>query len=370
MNNRFETGKDPRLGSVLRDDIHQIRITRDFNQEMRELKQYYIDEEKKKRLEQMGMFSRWVHQVLWILKSMFLKLTPFRRLLVTVGLIFLITGSSITIGDGHESANNNGLIGGAVILVVLMLELKDKLLAKDELEAGRKLQQALLPEQSPAVEGWSLWLFTRSANEVGGDLVDYIKINENKVGVVIADVAGKGLKAALLTAKLQATVRALLPDYDSLSKLGSKVHEIFYRDSLPGLFASMIYAEIIPGTGEIKFINAGHLPPIIIKSDGLLEMMKGEPALGLMSKFDYSENLLRLESGEIFFAYSDGLTEAQSEYGDFFGTERIKRLLPQLKHLDAAGIGQAVVAEVDRFIGNASRFDDLSLVILKKLNPA
>ena len=367
MNTNFETGKDPGIGRVLRDDIHQIRITRDFSQEMRELKQFYIDEEKKKRLQQMGMFSRWIHQVLWILKSMFLKLTPFRRLLVLVGLIFLITGSTISVNNEDRSANNNGLVGGAIILVVLMLELKDKLLAKDELEAGRKLQQALLPEQSPSVNGWSLWLFTRSANEVGGDLVDYIKVDENKTGVVIADVAGKGLKAALLMAKLQATVRALSPDYDSLSKLGSKVHEIFYRDSLPGLFASMIYAEIIPGMGKLKFINAGHLPPLLIKSDSISEMQKGEPALGLMSKFDYTENLLQLQQGEIFFAYSDGLTEAQNEYGDFFGTERIKRILPQLKHLGAVGIGQAVVGEVDRFVGNASRFDDLSLVILKKL---
>ncbi len=367
MNTTSETGKDPKLGSVLRDDIHQIRITRDFNQEIRELKQFYIDEEKKKRLQQMGMFSRFVHQVLWILKSMFLKLTPFRRLLVAVGLIFLITGSTISFNDQSTSANNNGLIGGVIILFVLMLELKDKLLAKDELEAGRKLQQALLPEQSPSVNGWSLWLFTRSANEVGGDLVDYIKVDENKTGVVIADVAGKGLKAALLMAKLQATVRALSPDYDSLSELGSKVHEIFYRDSLPGLFASMIYAEIVPGTGELKYINAGHLPPLLVKSDGISEMQKGEPALGLMSKFNYIENSLELHSGEIFFAYSDGLSEAQNEYGDFFGIERVKRLLPQLKNYDAARIGQIVVGEVDRFVGNASRFDDLSLVILKKL---
>lgn len=367
MNTNFETGKDPGIGRVLRDDIHQIRITQDFSQEMRELKQFYIDEEKKKRLQQMGVFSRWIHQVLWILKSMFLKLTPFRRLLVGVGLIFLITGSTITISDEHTSANNNGLVGGAIILVVLMLELKDKLLAKDELEAGRKLQQALLPQESPEVNGWSLWLFTRSANEVGGDLVDYININEKNAGIIIADVAGKGLKAALLMAKLQATVRALSPDYDSLSKLGSKVHEIFYRDSLPGLFASMIYTEIIPGTGDLRYINAGHLPPLVVSAEGVSELQKGEPALGLLNKFDYTENSLQLKSGEIFIAYSDGLTEAQNEYGDFLGIERTKRLLPQLKHLSADAIGKAIVGEVDRFIGNASRFDDLSLVILKKI---
>lgn len=366
MNNNFDTANDPKIGKVLRDDIHQIRISRDFNQEMRELKQFYINEEKKKRLEQMGLISRWFHMVIWILKSMFLKLTPFRRLLILIGFIFLITGSTFSLNNDQNSNNNNGLIGGVIILFVLMLELKDKLLAKDELEAGRKLQQALLPEQSPKVSGWTLWLFTRSANEVGGDLVDYIRVDENKIGVVIADVAGKGLKAALLMAKLQATVRALSPDYDSLSKLGSKVHEIFYRDSLPGLFASMIYAEIIPGSGELKYINAGHLPPMIVKADGITELQRGEPALGLMNKFNYTENLIELLPGEIFFAYSDGLTEAQNTYGQFYGVERVKRLLPQLRGYDAAGIGQSIVEDVDRFVGISSRFDDLSLVILKK----
>src|SRR5512138_3275825 len=93
---------------------------------------------------------------------------------------------------------------------VLMLELKDKLLARSELEAGRTVQLALMPDRPPVVPGWDIWLYSRSANDVGGDLVDYLQIDPQRLGVMLGDVAGKGLPAALLMAKLQATLRALV----------------------------------------------------------------------------------------------------------------------------------------------------------------
>ncbi len=358
---------EPHIGKVLRDDIRNLNFRQDLGKEYKELKKFYIDEERKKRSENMSRVKRFLYEAIWILKSMFLRLTPLRRIIILIGVIFLLSSRTIDV-DGQQTVTNyQGIIGGVIILFVLMLELKDKLLAKDELEAGRKLQQSLLPEQNPSVPGWSLWLFTRSANEVGGDLVDFLNIKENNIGVVLADVAGKGLKAALLTAKLQATIRALGPDYDSLSKLGSKLHEIFHRDSLPGLFASMVYVELVPNSGQLRFINAGHLPPILINSDGISELMKGEPALGLMESFKYTERSLNLNSGDIFIAYSDGVTEAQNEREEFFGTERILKFLPKIQNLNAEKIGQEIVEEVDYFIGNAPSSDDLSLIILKRL---
>ena len=112
-----------------------------------------------------------------MVRSLFLHLTPLRRLLTVAGLVFVLMDTTIIINDGNVNSNNSGFIGGTLIFIVLMLELKDKLLAKDELEAGRKVQRALTPERSPKVNGWSIWLFTRPANEVGGDLVDYLKLN-------------------------------------------------------------------------------------------------------------------------------------------------------------------------------------------------
>jgi serine phosphatase RsbU (regulator of sigma subunit) len=107
--------------------------------------------------------------------------------------------------------------------------LKDKLLAHGELESGRAVQRAMIPEQAPLVPGWNLWLFTRSANEVGGDLVDFLRMNGDRFGIAIGDVAGKGLGAALFMVKIQATLRALTPDHDSLTDLASKLNRICPR---------------------------------------------------------------------------------------------------------------------------------------------
>jgi len=114
-------------------------------------------------------------------------------------------------------------------------------------------------------------------------------------------------------------------------------------------------------------VNAGHLPPLLVQSGIIHEMSKGEQALGLIGTSAYSEQTVELHSGDIFFAYSDGVTEARNDKGEFFGSERLLRLLPTWKQLSAEKIGNAVTSEVDWFVGEARANDDLSLVILKKL---
>jgi sigma-B regulation protein RsbU (phosphoserine phosphatase) len=247
-----------------------------------------------------------------------------------------------------------------------MLELKDKLLARDELEAGRKVQIALTPEQSPLIGGWSVWLFTRTANEVGGDLVDLQKLESGNYRISIADVAGKGLRAALIATKLQATIRACSDSFALLGELGKRLNRVFYRDSLRNFFASLVCIEITPAEGTLKFMNAGHLPPLIIRGQGIEETAKGGPALGIVADVECEERTVELGTGEMFIAYSDGLTEAKNIDGDFFGQQRLIDFLLRLGNLDARAVGTALVAEVDRFSGGAQAYDDLSLVVLKR----
>ena len=363
MNN---SGTGQKFTRVLREDFRSIRFGRDVKHEFKELKEFYLNESQKKRLAEMHRIKKWFFQIFWMVRSLFLHLTPIRRLLTIIGLVFVLMDSTIIINDENVNSNNIGFIGGALIFIVLMLELKDKLLAKDELEAGRKVQRALTPERSPKVEGWSIWLFTRPANEVGGDLVDYLKLNGKKVGIILADVAGKGLHAALLMAKLQATIRALAADFDSLSKLCTKINTIFYRDSLPNVFASMVYLEIKPEDPQVRFVNAGHFPPILIKNGELKETQKSNTAIGLTKDFSYNEDIITMEKDEMLIAYSDGITEARNEYGQFFEKERFLKILPNLSRRKFEDIGEAIVNEIDRFVGDAPVNDDLSLLIIKK----
>lgn len=356
---------EPKLRQTLKNDIKDVDLWTTFRRDFNELKKFYLDDEKKARLKQMKWWKRWIYTTGWLLKSLLLKLTPARRILLFLGMIFVLINR--TVAPNGQNIESWNILGGFLLLFVLMLELKDKLLARDELEAGRKVQHALMPERSPFVAGWSLWLYTRPANEVGGDLVDFLNFGTNRRGMVLADVSGKGLQAALLTAKLQATVRALGQEYESLTKLVSKINEIFHRDSLPNMFASLLYVEIVPDSGQIKFVNAGHLPPLVLRSEGIREMPKGEQALGLIGTSSFTEQMETLEQNDVFLGYSDGLTDAKNEQGEFFGSERLLRLLPTWRNLSAEGLGQAITSEVDRFVGEARANDDLSLLILKRI---
>ena len=253
-----------------------------------------------------------------------------------------------------------------LVVFVLFLELKDKLLAKNELEAGRKVQRALMPKENPEIAGWNIWLFTRPANEVGGDLVDYLRLDENKTVLTIADVAGKGLQAALMTSKLQATIRALATEINSLSDFGKKINKIFHRDSLPNLFASMLFMRIDSNSGKVDFINAGHFPPLIIRDKEIKELPKGDMALGLISNADYNEETITLEPNEIFIAYSDGVFEARSEAGEFFGMERFFQLIKNSSNNSSKQIGKYIVSQLEQFIGDYPAADDISLIIMKR----
>ena len=357
---------DPRFGKTLRNDFRQVDFIGEIKKEFRELKNFYIDEHKKERLQNMNTISGFIHILFWLVKSMFFHLTPLRRILTVVGFVFLMLGRFSFNSDGNSIVFDNNTLGGIIILFVLMLELKDKLLAKDELEGGRKVQKALLPEENPEIPGWKVWMFSRPANEVCGDLVDYLNINENKTCLSMADVAGKGLSAALMMSKLQSTIRAIAEDYKSLSGFASKVNSIFNRDSLPSLFASMLYMHIEPSSGNIKYVNAGHLPPLLLQRGEVIEMVKGDAAIGLMKDTKFTEHNIEIGKEEVFIIYSDGVTEAGNDVGQFFGKESLINTIKKFGDRSVDKLGEAILKQVEIFTGDAPRSDDISLIILRK----
>ena len=251
-------------------------------------------------------------------------------------------------------------------MLILLLELKDKLLAHDELDAGRAIQTALLPKEQPAISGWDIWLYTRPAKEVGGDLVDYIELGDDRFAVALGDVAGKRLGAALWMVKIQATLRALAPRFDALSKLAAELNAILCRDGVRSRFASLFYLELKPDSSELRTVNAGHLPPIVVTAEGIETKSRGAPALGLMPGTTYEEERFALAMGDLLLIYSDGVTEAMDGDREFFGDDRLLKLAPQLRELPASEAGERVLAEVAAFVGDERPSDDLSLAILKR----
>jgi hypothetical protein len=361
------TEKEPGFRETLKSDLYDQGLFKNLINDLKDIIDFYLAPSSKEMLKKMNPVKRAFFYVFWILKSMFLKLNPVRRLLLLIGFILLLTANNISFGTRHSSVSSNwDQVGGLIMLVVLMLELKDKLLAKDELSAGRKIQEALMPEQNPYLDGWSVWLYSQPANEVCGDLVDFVKVDEDRSLLLMADVAGKGLNAALVTAKLQTMIRALAPDYND-TDLIHKVNNTFYRESLRNIFATLFFIECTKGNNEIKIVNAGHLPAFILKKNEIRELQKGNTALGLMKNADYKLQMESIETGEVLVVFSDGVTEARNKQGEFFGTDRLKSLLLNKNDITASNIGNKIIDEINRFSSDSRLNDDLSVIILKKM---
>jgi phosphoserine phosphatase RsbU/P len=355
----------PRLIPTLRDDITRGGFFANMKREAREIEEFYLNDEERELIKKKGKIWRWFVLAWWVLKNSFFKLSSFRRLLLVVGLLFVFLNVSYRSDDDRLLVQYNGL-GIVCILLVIVLELKDKLLAHDELESGRAVQSAMMPERSPFVPGWNVWLFTRSANEVGGDLVDFLRLDGNRDGFAIGDVAGKGLGAALFMVKIQSTLRALAPDFDSLDDLAKKLNAILIRDGMPGKFASLFFVRVNGPDGSLRYFNAGHMPPLVVSPGGVIELSKGDAALGLSHDTKFTAQEMTLSSGQSLVVYSDGLTEAQNEAGEFYGLDRFKDLCSQCRSISAQSFGERILSTISAFEGDARRTDDLSLVILQK----
>lgn len=354
-----------------------------------DLEEFYLTEEHRKRLGRAGFLKRWMLRLWWLFKGLILKLSPTRRLLLALGFFTL---TSLKIRSDQFSIDVPG-IGVGLVLLVLALELRDKLVAHDELETGRTVQRALMPTAAPVVDGWDVWIYTRSANEVSGDLVDVLTLGQQRTVLVLADVAGKGLSAALLSAKLQATVRALVFDSEtasagagvpslprtgpdrrrsslaglpSLGELGERVNYIMFRDRVRGRFATMVCLLIASGSGAVRLMNAGHMAPLVVRAQVIDELPRGSAAIGLVATAGCIEQSADLASGETLVVYSDGVTEAMNEGREFFGDERLHVVLDATRGQSAASVGQAVVDAVARFVGDAPVHDDVSLVVLRR----
>jgi serine phosphatase RsbU (regulator of sigma subunit) len=376
MSTTGKDGSEPRLLRTLRHDVREVGgalrregLTRPVSRTARELEEFYLSTARQTRLAGMGPVKRWLFMSVWLVKSLFLRLTPARRIMLVLGFLFLVTGVQFSLGQGRElRINNFPGVGVALVLLVLMLELKDKLLAQNELEAGRAVQRALLPGRSAEVPGWDTWLFTQSANEVSGDLVDVLRLDEARTSMALADVAGKGLPAALLMAKLQATLRALAGAERPLEDLGAQVNRIIHRDGLPASFSTLVYLVLDRTSPRIALLNAGHMPPLVVRRDGRLEELpRGGPALGLRAEATYPVHGVTLDEWETMVVFSDGVTEAMNRSAEFFGDDRLRTLVAASGRLGAQRLGERILADVEAFVGDAPVHDDISLLIVRRL---
>jgi len=355
----------PTLRADLRNTFGDAKRTgyrRTISQTLDGLESYYLPDSRRRELAGMNAFRRFFYRCWWLFKALFYKLAPGRRVLLLIGLLAV----TMSYGRGGPQAEGSwGIIGVACVLLVLMLELREKLVARDELAEGRAIQQALLPKTTPSIPGFEIWLDTTPANDVGGDIVDVLQAEDGRSFVLLGDVAGKGLGAALLAARLQATFRALAPDASSLEQLGDRLNRIFHRDGPSNRFATAVAIAVRPGETELRLLNAGHPPPLLIRDGRAEPLAGGGPAFGIVSGAHYTEQAVTLRKGDTLVVYSDGVTEAMNSTGEFFGDERLLSTLLALAGSPPAEIGRGIQQAVRAFEGGERPHDDLSLILIR-----
>ena len=347
-------------------DIKRLGAGRTFVAALDDLEAFYLDEASRKKLVGGGHVKRTFRRVFWLVKSLLMKLTPARRIILAVALLLLLPGIHIGDGNGFHLDLQSPIVSTILVVIVLMLELKDKLIARNELVAGRAVQLALMPPESPVVPGWDIWLYTQPANDVGGDLVDHMRIDAVHHGIALGDVAGKALPAALLMVKLQATLRALVPLFPALDALGASTNRILHRDGLPNRFATLVYLTLTEGHGDVRYLNAGHVPPLVIRGGAIEELRGGSIALGFVAEADFTEHNISLDDGDVMVIVSDGVIEAVDAADDFFGDERLRAALLSATGGSARQLGQAVLSALQPFIGDKKPHDDVSIVVVRR----
>ncbi len=357
------------LPRVVMDGFRSGGIRRGLREDLSELYRFYFTEEQRELLARKRPLPRFARIAGSLFRALIVRLSPVRRLALLVSLLFMLAGKFYYEGERFRLDLSLAPLAYALVLVVLLLELKDKLLARDEIAVARQVQLALLPREQPLLRGWSLWCSTRPANDVGGDLVDHLELSRGDLGLVLGDVAGKGLGAALLCAKLQASLRAVVPECRSLADLGSRLNEILHRDGIQNRYATLFYAEIAPDTGRIRVLNAGHNAAIVLRKAGSERIGASAPPLGMFEGTAYREEALDIEPGDTVVVFSDGLSEATNVREEEFGEKRIEGLAASLRGRPAAETGERILGEAVRFLAERRPTDDISLLVISRTPP-
>jgi sigma-B regulation protein RsbU (phosphoserine phosphatase) len=235
-----------------------------------------------------------------------------------------------------------------------------------ELNFAREIQTSFLPKVTPAVAGWSIAGGWQAARQVGGDFYDFIALPSGEWGIVIADVADKGVPAALFMVMSRTLMRAVSISGRAPADALRRVNHLIQSDSASDLFVTMLYARWEPGTGRVVFSNAGHNPPLLCTPDGVDVLRSRGMALGVMEHVAVDSNEITLAPGDVLLFYTDGFTDALNSDYESFGMARLQQALQAARHLDAPGIVAALQKAVSDFAGDEPTFDDQTLVALKR----
>jgi phosphoserine phosphatase RsbU/P len=305
------------------------------------------------------------------------KLTPARRVLLLIGVILLIfPGGGFSyhgrMGEVEVAEFDFHFVGGVLIFVLLMLEVADRVVMKRDLEIARDIQRWLLPAIAPQVPGLSIAFATRPANTVAGDFYDVFARpsadgKSSDFLMVVADVAGKSVPAALLMATFQASLKTLSSTPCSLTDLVIGMNRYASSNSQGGLrFTTAFLAEFDPERRILTYTNAGHNPPILRRSSGAIEHLdRGGMPLGIQAQAPYESAQTTLQSGDWLIIFTDGLVEAMNARGEEYGEPRVMNILQASASATPEELLRRMMSDLDFFVGTTPQHDDVTCLFVK-----
>src|SRR5579885_3239976 len=320
-----------------------------------------------------------LHVVKEFFWAVFEKLSPARRVLLLAALILLLIPNTAYQFNG---AGNKVYAGefethfwaGLLLLLLLLLEIGDRVVMKRDLQIAKEIQSWLLPGAPPQIPGLSIAYSTRPANTVAGDYYDVFprpgKTNEdNRVVLAIADVAGKSIPAAMLMATFQASLKTLSTAQVALPELAANMNRYACSNSQGGLrFTTAFLAEYDAANRTLDYINAGHNNPILRRASGLIERLDvGGLPFGIMPEVKYESAQVTLAPGDWLIIFTDGLVEAENSRQEEYGEARLLSTIEMNRAVDPGEMLKRMMAELDLFVGNTPQHDDVTCLLLKSM---
>lgn len=249
----------------------------------------------------------------------------------------------------------------------MMGETRKRELIENELQIASEIQKSFLPSEPPTAKGLDVAVTIKPAKEVGGDLYSFVTLSDGQVGIMVGDVSGKGTPAALFMAKVVSEFKFSAREKEDPSKVLANLNASLTRESTSGLFVTLVYAIFDMRSRKLRLSSGGHLPTVWVDrhgQTGLLSVDGGMP-IGLIEEVRFCALERRLEDGDCFAFYSDGINEARNQKKEEFGLETLQKILSENRHLPAADLVNKVISDLGHFTGRASQHDDMTLVIVK-----
>ena len=328
-------------------------------------------------LRSLPWYRRWPIAAWQVFLAMAYRLSPARRLLFAIAVPLLFVGwlrflfrykvGSLIFGPSWPPWEAWLVMAGTLLLGLLLLELRDKLSLKGDLEVARQIQFGLVPSEAFTRQDFIVQASMRPANTVGGDYYDVIELGEGRFAIAVGDVAGKGMPAALLMAMLQGSLRTLISAGFRGSDLITKLNAHLFANIPSNRLVTFFYGEVDPGSGSIRYVNAGHNPPFVLRADGSLDRLDSNAvALGILSEAPFPTAELALGAGERLFLYTDGVTEAFNSKDEEFGEDRLIAFLAKSGGVGHVDLIESLKESVLAFSFPARPRDDMTLMVVAR----